>query len=100
MRWRLNGRGGRKKNGGLRTKRCSSLRGNLQRLRTEYAEPLDFPVQWDTGAPLPQLLVNDYRAFLTFYVRVVDPKWDGSYVTIKSPASDQQESLALVEFKR
>ena len=28
----------------------------------QYAEPLDFPVNWDTGAPLPQLLVNDYRA--------------------------------------
>lgn len=50
----------------------------------EYAVPLDFPVQWDTGAPLPQLLVNDQRALLMFEV----------------DAGEQRESLALVEFKR
>ena len=27
----------------------------------EHAVPLGFPVQWDIGAPLPHLLVNDYR---------------------------------------
>jgi hypothetical protein len=66
----------------------------------EYAAPLDFPFQWDTGAPLPQVLVNDHRAILIFRVHVVDPKWDGSYTTMKSPASDQAELLGLVEFKR
>jgi hypothetical protein len=66
----------------------------------EYAAPLDFPVRWSTGAPLPQLLVNDHRALLMFLVSVPDPQWDGSYVTVKDPASEQRESLALVEFKR
>lgn len=66
----------------------------------EHAVPLDFPVQWETGAPLPHLLTNDHRAFLIFLVRTVDPNWDGTYVTIKDPASAQHESLALVEFKR
>jgi hypothetical protein len=66
----------------------------------EHAVPLEFPVQWNTGAPLPQLLVNNHRAFLIFLVRIIDPNWDGSYVTIKNPGSQQRESLALVEFRR
>ncbi len=65
----------------------------------EHAVPLDFPVQWNTGAPMPQLLVNDQRALLIFLVRVPDSNWDGTYATIKDPASEQRESLALVEFK-
>lgn len=66
----------------------------------EHAVPLEFPVQWDTGAPLPQLLVNDNRALLVFFVRTPDPNWDGTYATVKDPASGQTESLALVSFKR
>jgi hypothetical protein len=66
----------------------------------EHAVPLEFPVRWDIGAPLPQLLVNDYRAFLLFYVKTVDPSWDGTYVTVKDPGSGQSEPLALVELKR
>lgn len=65
----------------------------------QYAEPLDFPVKWDVGAPLPHLLVNDYRALLSFLIHEPDPAWDGSYVTLKDPSSGQPESLALVEFK-
>src|SRR5947209_3670485 len=63
----------------------------------EHAIPLDFPVQWDAGAPLPHLLRNDYRCFLTFYVREDDPDWDGTYVHVKDPGSPDVESLALVE---
>lgn len=53
----------------------------------EYALPLDFPVKWDVGAPLPHVLIKDYKTFLMFYLRVPDPAWDGTYVTIKSPGS-------------
>lgn len=66
----------------------------------EHAVPLDFPFPWNTGAPLPQLLVNDHRALLMFLVNVPDPNWDGTYVTVKDPASALPESHALVEFKR
>ena len=65
----------------------------------EHAVPLELPVRWSRGAPLPQLLVNDQRAFLMFLVADVDPGWGGTYVTIKDPSSDQREALALVEFK-
>ena len=65
----------------------------------EYAERIDFPVKWDTGAPLPQLLMNDYKAYLTFYVDVPDPNWDGTYANVVDPKSDDTVSLALVDFK-
>ena len=64
----------------------------------EHAVPLDFPVRWDTGAPLPHVIQNDYKTFLTFYVREPDPDWDGSYVIVKDPGDGSVESLALVEF--
>jgi hypothetical protein len=64
----------------------------------EHAVPLDFPVRWDIGAPLPQVVHNDYKTFLTFYVCEPDPNWDGSDVTVKDPGDGSVESLALVEF--
>jgi hypothetical protein len=64
----------------------------------EYAVPMDFPVEWDVGAPLPHLIANDYKSFLTFYVRDPDPGWDGRYATGKDPGDGSVESLALVEF--
>jgi len=66
----------------------------------EYAIPVDFPYQWDTGAPLPHLLRNDYRTFLTFFIRKYDPQWDGSYVTVRDPSDPSPCSIAVVEFIR
>jgi hypothetical protein len=65
----------------------------------EYAEPCCFPLLWDIGAPLPKLMVNEYRAFLAFLLREPDPNWDGSYVTIKSPSDEHPDPLGLVEFE-
>jgi hypothetical protein len=47
-----------------------------------HAVPIEFPVQWDIGAPLPYLLQNEDRTFLVFFL----PGWD--------------DNLAVVEFKR
>lgn len=63
-----------------------------------YAIPCDFPVRWDIGAPLPHVFASDHKVFLTFYVNVPDPNWDGTYVTVKDPGDGTNESLALVEF--
>lgn len=77
------------------------LERDLAELKNEpYAAPCDFPVKWDVGAPLPFLLCNDYRAFLTFYVRESHPDWDGTRVKIVDPKSMQKVSLCLVTFKR
>jgi len=65
-----------------------------------YAVPCDFPVKWCTGAPLPFLLCNDYRTFLTFYVNQPDPDWDGTYVNVINPASAEPMPLCLVTFHR
>lgn len=54
----------------------------------EYAETIDFPVVWDTGAPMPHLLTNGYRTILLFYLR-------DDY-----SESMETESVALVEFHR
>jgi hypothetical protein len=76
----------------------------LERLRAaatgdEYAETIEFPARWDIGAPLPHLFVSDDRAFLAFLLAEYDPEWDGTYVTAKSPAGNEPENLALVEFE-
>ena len=64
-----------------------------------HAVPIEFPVQWDTGAPLPFLLQNDYRTFLVFFLRDVDPVWDGTYVNIRRADDPSPSNLAVVEFK-
>ncbi|HEX8913437.1 MAG TPA: hypothetical protein VF796_13835 [Humisphaera sp.] len=64
-----------------------------------YADPVNFPVRWCTGAPMPHLLVNDGRALLAFLVERDDPAWDGTYVTLRSPADGAAEPLALVAFE-
>src|SRR5689334_10763708 len=86
----------------FRTARAEVLR--LERAVAEsrnepYAVPCDFPVKWDVGAPLPFLFCNDYRRFLTFYIREPEPNWDGTYVKVVNPASTEAVSLCLVTFK-
>lgn len=73
---------------------------NLAKDRNEeYAEPLEFPVEWDTGAPLPFVLQNEGKTILTFYIRDPDPDWDGTYVNVVDTSSEDESLLALVEFK-
>ena len=77
-----------------------SLERELAKSKNEpYAVPCDFPIKWDVGAPLPILLCNDYKTFLTFYVSEPDPNWDGTYVKMVDPSSDEKASLCLVTFK-
>jgi hypothetical protein len=65
-----------------------------------HAVPIEFPVSWDAGAPLPYLLKNDYRTFLVFLLREVDSAWDESNVNIRRPNDPRSSNLAFVEFKR
>ena len=66
----------------------------------QYAVNLEFPCAWDIGAPLPYLLQNDYRTFVTFLLREHDPNWDGTYVNVVDPGSSSSHSIAVVEFRR
>jgi hypothetical protein len=71
---------------------CSAAKGQ------EYAIPLDFPMQWDVGAPMPRLLVNDHKCLLIFYLSDADPNWDATTASVVDPSSGASASLALVEF--
>jgi hypothetical protein len=66
----------------------------------QYAVEISFPISWDTGAPLPHLLQSDYRAFLVFFLREIDPRWDGTYVHVRHPAGPDTQKLGVVEFER
>jgi hypothetical protein len=64
-----------------------------KRKEEPYAVPCAFPVKWDVGAPLPFLLCNDYRTFLTFYINDPDQNWDGTYVKIVDAVQDAGERM-------
>ncbi len=65
-----------------------------------HAVPLPFPVQWDTGAPTPLLLKSDHKTFLVFYMRDVDPNWDGTYTNVRRTDAAAVGHLAVCEFER
>ena len=65
----------------------------------EHAVSIEFPVEWDTGAPIPCLLQRDNRTFVTFFLKEHDPNWDGTYVTVREPSDSQPQRIAVVEFK-
>jgi len=64
-----------------------------------YAVPLEFPVLWDIGAPLPYLLQNDYKAFLLFLLADTQARRDGSFVTVVAPGDTSPSNIATVEFR-
>ncbi len=77
-----------------------TLERELAALRNEeHAIPESFPLYWDSGAPLPFVFSSEHKTIVTFYLKEVDPSWDGTYVTVKNPADDVVESIGLVEFK-
>jgi len=67
----------------------------------EYAVPLNFPVQWEPGAPSPHLIASEYQTFLIFDVRVANRA--GTYMRVDGTMLDREDgspdSVALVEFK-
>lgn len=96
---RLKHKGGEWEEFNAANKEVLSLERKLAKSKSEpYAIPAQFPVKWDTGAPLPHLLCNDSRAFLTFYVDEPDPNWDGSYINMVDPNSSDPVKLCLVTF--
>lgn len=88
----------------LKRSRSLKERRDLQRQRAQaraeqHAEPLAFPLQGNCGAPMPQLLVNDYRGLLAFVLREPDSAWNGSHAATKNPWSEHVGPWALVEFE-
>lgn len=42
----------------------------------------------DAGAPLPRILSNELWLYVIFYIRKVDPNWDGSYVKVRDKSDE------------
>lgn len=68
--------------------------------REQHAVVIDIGGAWDVGAPMPHLLVGPSSAFIVCYARDVDPGWDGTYVTVRSPTDEDASPLLLIEISR
>jgi hypothetical protein len=63
----------------------------------QYAQVIDIGPRWDVGAPLPHLVSNGSRAFVACLASQPDPDWDGTYVTVVSPADEHQSLFVVIE---
>lgn len=52
-----------------------------------------------SGPRCPHVVADGHRTFLTYLLPIHDPNWDGTYVTVKDPASGAVEAIAIVEFR-
>ncbi|HXU07178.1 MAG TPA: hypothetical protein VN903_39765 [Polyangia bacterium] len=81
--------------------RCLKLEREVARaVGDECAVEIEWPVPWNTGAPLPHVLSSGLRTYLIYLVREPDPTWDGSYAAVVDPAALMKRPLAVVEFER
>jgi hypothetical protein len=64
----------------------------------ERVKPVDFGLGWDVGAPTPLLIQAEHRAFLAFYLRDVDPAWDGIWIKVVDPSADAVAALGVIEW--
>jgi hypothetical protein len=55
--------------------------------------------QSDIGAPLPFVWADDYRLILSYLVSEPDPNWDGTYINVVSPETEDT-LVAIVRFAR
>lgn len=62
-----------------------------------YAQVIDIGPRWDIGAPLPHLISNGSRAFAVCLASQPDPNWDGTYVTVVSPADAHPSLFVVIE---
>lgn len=63
-----------------------------------YAQVLDLGVRWSGGAPLPHVVSDGSTAIVVCHLDVPDPDWDGSYVTVVSPADEDEAPFAVITF--
>lgn len=66
-----------------------------------HAVPLEgFPVWWDVGAPLPELVATDYRTVLSFCVAERTPGREARDLEAIAWSTRDEPLLAEVEFER
>lgn len=64
----------------------------------ETALQCEWTALWDTGAPMPHVISSGYKTYLIYYVNEPDPNWDGTYVNVINPSSEETVLMALVQF--
>lgn len=65
----------------------------------QYAQVIDLGLRWNTGAPLPHLISDGSRAFIVCLADQPSPDWDGTYVTVVSPADARASLLVVIELR-
>jgi hypothetical protein len=65
----------------------------------QYAQVIDIGASWDVGAPLPHLISNGSRAFAVCLADQPDPNWDGTSVTVVSPAGARPALFVVIELR-
>jgi len=53
-------------------------------------------IPWSYGAPLPHLVANGHTTYVVCYPKVDDPSWDGTTVTVRSPADSAEVQMLVV----
>lgn len=64
----------------------------------ETALACQWPIRWNTGAPLPHVVSGRYKTYLMYVVNVPDPNWNRTSVNIIKTTDTQP--IAVVEFSR
>jgi hypothetical protein len=65
----------------------------------QYAQVVEIGPRWDIGAPIPHLISNGSRAFAVCLASQPDPHWDGTYVTVVSPADTHPSLFVVIEMR-
>jgi hypothetical protein len=65
----------------------------------QYAQVIDIGPRWDIGAPLPYLVSNGSQAFVACLASQPGPDWDGTYVTVVSPADEHPSLFVVIEMR-
>jgi len=63
----------------------------------QYAQVIEIGPRWDIGAPIPHLISNGSRAFAVCLASQPDPHWDGTYLTVVSPAGAHPSLFVVIE---
>jgi hypothetical protein len=62
-----------------------------------YAQVIDIGPRWEVGAPQPHLISNGSRAFIVCRGDQPPPGWDGTSLTMVSPASTEPSPVVVIE---
>lgn len=51
----------------------------------------------DVGAPMPTILSNEHNLYLIFYIKNIDPSWEGKTVHVRT---EKDDGIVTIQFDR